>query len=158
RLRGAGRLAGRARRHRGRDPAAAHQHGRAHVRLRRAPRRRRRLAARRVSPEKIAAAVALGVAAGILARLFGVGGGILFAPPLLALGLAQLDAEATSLLAILPTVAAGGWRQHRYGNLRVRPAIVLGIASLGGVGLGALIATSLPEHVLRRLFGALMLG
>ena len=111
-----------------------------------------------MSPEKIALAVVLGVAAGILAGLFGVGGGILFVPTLLALGLSQIEAEATSLLAILPTVAAGAWRQQRYGNLRVRPAVVLGLASLGGVGVGALIATSLPEHVLRKLFGLLMLG
>jgi len=48
--------------------------------------------------------------------------------------------------------------KQRYGNLRVRPAVVLGLASLGGVGVGALIATSLPEHVLRKLFGLLMLG
>ena len=60
----------------------------------------------------VALAVALGFAAGVLAGLFGVGGGILFVPTLLALGLGQLEAEATSLLAILPTVAAGAWRQH----------------------------------------------
>jgi uncharacterized protein len=103
-------------------------------------------------------AALLGFVGGILAGLFGVGGGILFVPTLLALGLSQIEAEATSLLAILPTVAAGAWRQQRYGNLRVRPAVVLGLASLGGVGVGALIATSLPEHVLRKLFGLLMLG
>jgi hypothetical protein len=111
-----------------------------------------------VSPEKVALGVALGVAAGVLAGLFGVGGGILFVPTLLALGLSQIEAEATSLLAILPTVAAGAWRQHRYGNLRPRTAVVLGLASVGGVAVGALVATSLPEHVLRRLFGVLMLG
>ena len=55
---------------------------------------------------------------GVLAGLFGVGGGILFVPALVGLGLGQLDAEATSLLAILPTVAAGVWRQQR---LRQRP-------------------------------------
>ena len=57
---------------------------------------------------------------------FGVGGGILFVPTLVALGLSQLDAEATSLLAILPTVAAGTWRQRHYGNVRWRTALVLG--------------------------------
>jgi hypothetical protein len=106
----------------------------------------------------IAAALSLGVLAGVLAGLFGVGGGILFVPTLLGLGLGQLEAEATSLLAILPTVAAGVWRQHGYGNLRARPALVLGLASIGGVAAGTLIATSLPEHALRRLFGVLMIG
>ena len=100
----------------------------------------------------------VGVVAGVLAGLFGVGGGILFVPTLLALGLSQLEAEATSLLAILPTVAAGTWRQHRYGNVRWRDALVLGLASLGGVGAGAWLAISLPEVTLRRLFALLMLG
>ena len=68
----------------------------------------------------VALALALGLSAGVLAGLFGVGGGILFVPALLALGLGQLEAQATSLLAILPTVAAGAWNQHRYGNLRPR--------------------------------------
>ena len=80
----------------------------------------------------------LGVAAGMLAGLFGVGGGILFVPTLVWLGLGQLEAEATSLLAILPTVAAGAWRQHRYGNLRWRAALVLGLASVVAVEAGVL--------------------
>jgi uncharacterized protein len=88
----------------------------------------------------------------------GVGGGILFVPTLLALGLSQLHAEATSLLAILPTVVAGTWRQHGYGNVRWRAAAVLGVASIGGVEGGAFLAESLPEHVLRKLFAALMLA
>ena len=110
-----------------------------------------------MSAPMIAAALAVGLAAGVLAGLFGVGGGILFVPLLVALGLGQLEAEATSLLAILPTVAAGAWRQRRYGNLRLRPAAVVGLASVGGVALGATIATSLPEELLRRLFGVLVL-
>jgi uncharacterized membrane protein YfcA len=101
---------------------------------------------------------ALGLVAGILAGLFGVGGGILFVPALtLGLGLTQLHAEATSLLAIIPTVVAGTWRQQRYGNVRWRPAIVIGIAAIGGVEGGVALAEILPEHVLRKLFGALML-
>jgi uncharacterized membrane protein YfcA len=111
-----------------------------------------------MSAAAIVVAVCLGLAAGVLAGLFGVGGGILFVPTLVWLGLGQLEAEATSLLAILPTVAMGAWRQHRYGNLRPRPALVVGGASLGGVALGVAIATSLPEDLLRRLFGALMVG
>ena len=103
-------------------------------------------------------AVALGVSAGVLAGLFGVGGGILFVPILLALGLTQLNAEATSLLAILPTVAAGVWRQQRYGNVRWRSSLVLGLASVVGVVGGIRLATSLNEDVLRRLFALLLLA
>ena len=91
-----------------------------------------------------------------MAGLFGVGGGILFVPTLLALGLGQLEAQGTSLLAILPTAAAGLWNQRRYGHLRARTAVVLGLASIVGVEVGARIVTELPEPLLRRLFGVLL--
>ena len=107
--------------------------------------------------ESFALAVVLGFAAGILAGLFGVGGGVLFVPTLLALGLSQLHAEATSLMAILPTAAVGTWRQSRYGNVRWCPACVLGLSSIAGAEGGILVATSLPEDVLRRLFAVFML-
>jgi uncharacterized protein len=111
-----------------------------------------------MSASTAALAVLLGFAAGMLAGFFGVGGGILFVPTLVGLGLSQLDAEATSLLAILPTVAAGTWRQRRYGNVRLRSSLVLGLASIGGVAAGVQIATALPEDTLRRLFALLLLG
>ena len=101
----------------------------------------------------------IGLVAGVLAGLFGVGGGILFVPTLtLVLGLTQIHAEASSLLAILPTAAAGAWRQRSYGNVRWRPALILGLAAIIGVEAGVQIAEALPEHALRRLFGVLMLA
>jgi uncharacterized membrane protein YfcA len=111
-----------------------------------------------MSAVSIGGAILLGIVAGLLAGFFGVGGGILFVPTLVGLGLSQLDAEATSLLAILPTVAMGAWRQRRYGNVRLRDALVLGLASIAGVAAGVQIATSLPENTLRRLFALLLLG
>jgi uncharacterized protein len=105
-----------------------------------------------------ALAVLLGVAAGVLAGLFGVGGGILFVPTLTLLGLSQLHAEATSLLAIIPTVLVGVWRQERYGNVRWRSAAVIGVASIGATVGGAQLAESLPEHVLRKLFAVLLIA
>ena len=106
----------------------------------------------------IAIGIVLGFAAGVFAGLFGVGGGVVFVPTLtLGLGLTQLHAEATSLLAILPTVAAGTWRQHRYGNVRWREALFLGVAAIAGVEGGVQLAETLPEASLRRLFGALVL-
>jgi len=103
-------------------------------------------------------AVLLGLAAGVIAGLFGVGGGILFVPTLVALHRSQLHAEATSLAAILPTVAAGTWRQTRYGNVRFRAALALGLASIAGVEGGVQLATTLPEVWLRRLFAILVLA
>jgi uncharacterized protein len=104
-------------------------------------------------------AVALGAAAGVLAGFFGVGGGILFVPTLaLGLGLTQLEAEATSLAAIIPAVAAGAWRQHEHGNVRWRAAAIIGLASVAGVEAGVRVADALSEDVLRRLFALLVLA
>jgi uncharacterized protein len=108
---------------------------------------------------ELALVVLLGAGAGVLAGLYGIGGGILFVPIFVFFfELDQVEAEATSLLAILPTVVAGIWRQHRYGNVRWRTALVVGVVAVVGVQLGVVVATSLPEDVLRRLFGVLMVG
>jgi uncharacterized protein len=105
----------------------------------------------------VALAVLLGAFAGVVAGFFGVGGGILFVPTLaLVFGLSQLEAEATSLAAILPAAAAGAWQQQRYGNVRWRAAAVIGAASVIGVEVGVRVADSLPEDLLRRLFALLM--
>jgi uncharacterized membrane protein YfcA len=100
----------------------------------------------------------LGALAGVFAGLFGVGGGILFVPTLtLVLGLTQIHAEASSLLAVLPAACVGAWRQARYGHVRWRTALIVGLAAIGGVEAGVQIAEALPEHALRRLFGVLVL-
>jgi uncharacterized protein len=105
-----------------------------------------------------AVAVVLGLCAGALAGMFGVGGGILFVPTLTWLGLTQLHAEATSLLAIIPTVLVGVWRQQSYGNVRWRSALVIGFSSVAATVGGAQVAESLPEHVLRKLFAVLLIA
>ena len=101
-------------------------------------------------------AIVLGLAAGVLAGMFGVGGGILFVPTLVALGLDQHEATGTSLLAILPTVAVGTWRQARYGNVRWRAALVIGVAAAAAAQGGAALAQELSEVTLRRLFAGLL--
>ncbi len=101
----------------------------------------------------------LGLATGVLSGLLGVGGGILFVPTLtIGLGLTQLHAEATSLLAIIPTAVAGAVQQYRYGNVNWRAAALIGVSAIAGVVGGAQLAESLPEHVLKRLFAVLLLA
>lgn len=102
-------------------------------------------------------AALLGVGAGVLSGLFGVGGGILFVPTLTALGLTQVHAEASSLLAIIPTVLVGVWRQRRYGNVDRRGALLIGVPSIGAAVAGAEVAKLLPEAMLRKLFAVLIL-
>ena len=109
--------------------------------------------------EAVAAAIVLGLLAGVVAGFYGVGGGLLFVPALvLAFDLGQLEAEGTSLAAILPTVVAGAWRQHRYGNVSWRAAGIVGVTAVVGVEVGVRVATALDEDVLRRLFALLVFG
>jgi uncharacterized protein len=101
-------------------------------------------------------AAALGLVAGVLAGMFGVGGGILFVPVLVALGLSHHDATGSSLLAILPTVVAGTWRQNRGGNVRGRAALGMGIAAAAAAQGGVAVAEALADRTLRRLFAAFL--
>ncbi len=106
----------------------------------------------------IAAAVGLGFAAGITSGMLGVGGGVLFVPALVFfLDQGQLDAESTSLLAIVPVAALGAWRQGRYGNLRVRDGIVVGLLAPPGILAGAALANELPERALELSFAGLQI-
>ena len=103
-------------------------------------------------------AVLLGFAAGAFSGMFGVGGGILFVPTLsLVIGLSHLEAQATSLVAIIPVAAVGAWRQNRYGNVHWRPAIWIGLASAVGVAGGVVLADALSDATLRRMFAGLLI-
>jgi uncharacterized membrane protein YfcA len=102
-------------------------------------------------------ALAVGIAGGIVAGLLGVGGGVLFVPGLvLFLGLGQHQAEATSLLAIVPVALVGTVRQDRYGNVERRDALTLGLLSLAGAAGGVALANALSGTALRDAFAGLM--
>src|SRR5436305_1587251 len=94
----------------------------------------------------------IGTAAGFFSGLFGVGGGILFVPALtLILGLSQVDAEATSLLAVIGVGLLGAWRQSGYGNVRARDGLLMGALAVGGVAAGVALANVLPDRALQLL-------
>jgi uncharacterized membrane protein YfcA len=100
----------------------------------------------------------IGLAAGVVAGLLGVGGGALFVPALMiGLGLSQIDAEATSLLAIIPVALVGAWRQRTKGNADVRTGLELGVLAVGGAAAGAAVANAVPERALEIGFGLLLL-
>ena len=102
-------------------------------------------------------AIAIGVAGGVVAGLLGVGGGVLFVPGLVIfLSLGQHQAEATSLLAIIPVAIVGTYRQDRYGNVQRSDALMVGVLSLAGAAAGVALANALSGTVLRDAFAALM--
>ncbi len=103
------------------------------------------------------AAIAIGVCAGIVAGLLGVGGGVLFVPGLVIfLGLGQHQAEATSLLAIVPVAIVGTFKQDGYGNVRRGDALLMGLLSVAGAAAGVALANALSGTVLRVGFALLM--
>ncbi len=104
-------------------------------------------------------AALLGIVAGVVSGLIGVGGGIVFVPILvLVLSLGQVDAEATSLLAILPVAIVGTWRQRRYGNVRLKEGVVIGFLAAGGTFVGVALTHVLPERALKVGFALLTLA
>jgi uncharacterized membrane protein YfcA len=103
-------------------------------------------------------AAAFGFAGGAVGGLLGVGGGILFVPGLvICLDQTQLHAESTSLLAIVPVAAVGAWRQHGYGNVRIRDGLLIGALSPIGVLLGVLASNAVSQRALELGFAALLL-
>ena len=106
----------------------------------------------------IVAAIAIGLAAGTVAGLMGVGGGLLFVPALaMLLDHSQIEAEATSLVAIIPVALVGTWRQLHYGNVNLRDGALIGALSVGGVVAGAVVANALPQRTLEVAFALLII-
>jgi len=89
----------------------------------------------------------------------GVGGGIIIVPSLVfLLGLSQHEAQGTSLgVLVLPVVILGAYNYYHKGYLNVKFAIVLIIAFVIGGYFGSLLAVNLPDRLLRRIFGGLIL-
>jgi uncharacterized membrane protein YfcA len=103
-------------------------------------------------------AIAIGVAAGVLGGLLGLGGGVLFVPGLVIfLGLSQHQAEATSLMAIVPVALVGAIAQNRHGNVCRPDALRMGVVSIVGAAAGVALANVLSGAVLRTAFALLML-
>jgi uncharacterized protein len=75
----------------------------------------------------------------------------------IVVGLTQHEAEASSLLAIVPVALVGAISQDRYGNVRRGDAMLMGMLSIAGVAGGVALANALSGEVLRAAFAALIL-
>ena len=99
----------------------------------------------------------VGVVAGMAAGMLGIGGGALFVPALIAFaGLQTVEAEATSLLAIVPVALVGAWRQHGYGNLRLGDGLIIGALAVPGALAGVALVNALPERAVELAFCGLL--
>lgn len=101
----------------------------------------------------------LGVAAGLLSGLFGVGGGIIMVPILVAwFALDQRRASATSLLAIVPIAVASAVGYGLNGNVDRSAGLLLLLGGVAGGQVGSLLLRRTPIHVLQLAFGLLSLA
>lgn len=110
-----------------------------------------------MSAPDIVEVLAVGALAGTIAGMFGVGGGVLFVPALtLIVGLTQIDAEGTSLLAMVPVAVVGSVRQYRKGLIDPVTVARIGVFSGAGAVIGAVAAAQLPDDALRKAFGVFL--
>jgi uncharacterized membrane protein YfcA len=100
--------------------------------------------------------VGIGLGAGLMSGLLGVGGGIVVIPLLVQVGFTQHQAHATSLAAICPIAAVGAAKFGAAGEVEVALAIALSAGALIGAPLGARVMAGLPEPKLKVVFGAVM--
>jgi uncharacterized membrane protein YfcA len=103
--------------------------------------------------------VMLGLAAGILSGLIGIGGGILIVPGLIFLfGFVQSRAQGTTLAMMVPPIGIlAAWTYYRHGDVDIRTSAFLAVGFIVGWLVGAKIATSLPNAVLEKVFGVALL-
>lgn len=107
---------------------------------------------------QILLALGIGVVAGIFAGLAGIGGGAVNVPAaVFFLGLAQHEAQGTSLVAIVLTAIAGTWANYRNDHVVPREGLLVGVG--GGIGslLGSTLALGTNEDTLAFAFGVLVL-
>ena len=107
----------------------------------------------------IAGYIALGLAAGILSGLIGIGGGVLIVPALvIVFGMSQHQAQGTTLALLVPPIGIlAAWQYYKAGYVDVRIACCVCLGFLLGGLLGANVANSLSDRNLERLFGLVIL-
>lgn len=102
--------------------------------------------------------LSIGVAAGILSGMFGIGGGLVIVPALIfILKVKELEAIGTSLAALIPPVGLLGLvAYYRGGHVNLKYAAVLAIGLFAGAWFGAKIMMPLPPQLIRRIYGVFL--
>ncbi len=102
----------------------------------------------------------IGLVAGILSGIFGIGGGIVIVPALIyLLGFSQHKATGTSLAVLLPPIGiAAVLEYYHHDNVDLSAALIIAVASILGAWLGSLFANRLSGPMLRLAFGVFVVA
>jgi uncharacterized membrane protein YfcA len=100
----------------------------------------------------------IGLGAGVLSGLFGIGGGVVIVPALIFLArMPPQTATGTSLAALLlPVGALGAWEYYKSGNLNIAAALLISLGLFIGAGFGARWSLTLSTMALRRAFAVFL--
>jgi uncharacterized membrane protein YfcA len=103
--------------------------------------------------------ILLGLIAGALSGLIGIGGGVIIVPALVFLfGLSQHQAQGTTLALLVPPIGfLAAWTYYKQGYVDIRIAVLIAVGFLVGSLLGAKLSIGLPTVVLERVFGVALL-
>ena len=111
-----------------------------------------------MTPVELVVLAGIGVFAGVLAGLLGIGGGLVMVPAMvLVLGFDQHVAQGTSLLVIIPAALSGSYTHYRNGRVSLRDAAFLAGGGVLGASIGSILALSVDDAVLRKLFAIFLL-
>jgi uncharacterized protein len=104
--------------------------------------------------------LAIGLVAGVLSGLFGIGGGLLIVPTLVALAsFSTKTALGTSLAALLlPVGLLGAYAYYQHGEVNIQASLLIALGLFLGAGVGARIAHVMPVITLQRLFAVFLVA
>jgi hypothetical protein len=102
--------------------------------------------------------ILIGIAAGILSGLVGIGGGIVMVPMLVWIGFSQHQAQGTSLAVLsVPVTLLAAMNYYREGYLNWKYAMIIAVFFVVGGFLGSKLSLSIDEKMVKRIFGVILL-
>jgi|TARA_B110000238_G_C16126073_1_gene439251 uncharacterized membrane protein YfcA len=109
--------------------------------------------------QEILILIAIGLAAGVLSGMFGIGGGVIMVPALVFfMAMSQHSAQGTSIgLMLMPIGILAAYNYHQEGNLNIKFGLIIAAAFVVGGYFGSKFSLGIEEVILKKSFGVLML-
>jgi uncharacterized protein len=113
----------------------------------------------KMSTSMLLVLIVIGIITGIMAGMLGIGGAIIMIPALVFLmGFSQQMAQGTSLAVMLPPVGIiAAYNYYKAGHVDIKVAVILAVCFLIGSYFGSKAALTIPQPVLKKVFGVLLL-